>query len=139
MHTIAILLSLVFTSISGLHVYWGLGGRWGATAALPKKEDGTLVFRPGLVACFVVALGLLVFAYVCLAYIRLVPSFISHVWTSYAVFGLGSVFALRALGDFRYVGIFKRVRRTDFAQLDTQFYTPLCAIVAICLFVLALG
>jgi uncharacterized protein DUF3995 len=36
------------------------------------------------------------------------------------------VFMVRAIGDRRYVGFFKRVRGTRFARLDTRIYSPLC-------------
>ena len=39
--------------------------------------------------------------------------------------------ALRAIGDFRYVGFFKRVRDSSFARLDTLAYSPLCAGLAV--------
>jgi hypothetical protein len=41
------------------------------------------------------------------------------------------LFALRAVGDFRYVGFFKRVRGTPFGRRDTIAYSPLCAILAL--------
>ena len=43
---------------------------------------------------------------------------------------LAAAMLLRALGDFRYVGFFKRVRTGRFAELDTKFYTPLCLALA---------
>jgi hypothetical protein len=36
----------------------------------------------------------------------------------------------RAVGDFRYVGFFKRVRDSRFATLDTRVYSPLCFVLA---------
>jgi hypothetical protein len=36
---------------------------------------------------------------------------------------------LRAVGEFRYVGLFKRVRGTKFAVLDTFVYSPLCLLL----------
>jgi len=41
------------------------------------------------------------------------------------------VFALRAIGDFRHVGFFKRVRGCRFARLDTLAYSPLCTALAL--------
>jgi Protein of unknown function (DUF3995) len=49
-------------------------------------------------------------------------------WMSYALaFGL----LARAVGDFKYVGFFKRVRESRFATLDTWVYSPLCAALAL--------
>ena len=40
-------------------------------------------------------------------------------------------FAARAVGEFRYVGFFKRVRGTRFAQRDTWIFSPLCVLIAL--------
>jgi hypothetical protein len=48
------------------------------------------------------------------------------------------VFALRCLGDFRYVGLFRRVRGTDFAAMDAKLFTPLCGVYALAFVTLAL-
>ena len=37
---------------------------------------------------------------------------------------------MRAIGDFRYVGFFKRVRGSRFARMDTTLYSPLCLALA---------
>jgi len=44
---------------------------------------------------------------------------------------IAAAFALRAIGDFRYVGFFKRVRESRFARLDTFAYSPLCTLLAL--------
>jgi hypothetical protein len=44
---------------------------------------------------------------------------------------IAAAFALRAIGDFRYVGFFKRIRGSRFARLDTFAYSPLCAFLAL--------
>jgi hypothetical protein len=37
----------------------------------------------------------------------------------------------RTVGDFKYVGLFKRVRGTPFARLDTLLYSPLCLLLSL--------
>ncbi|HPG26670.1 MAG TPA: DUF3995 domain-containing protein, partial [Myxococcota bacterium] len=54
------------------------------------------------------------------------------------IWALAVLFALRAIGEFRYVGFFKRVRDTRFARLDTLVFSPLCATIAILSIALAL-
>lgn len=44
--------------------------------------------------------------------------------------GVAVVLAARGVGDFRLVGLFKRVRHTRFARLDSRVYTPLCFAIA---------
>jgi len=51
--------------------------------------------------------------------------------------GLAALLFIRAVGDFRFVGFFKKVRDSRFAQLDTVLYSPLCALLAFGIYVLA--
>ena len=41
------------------------------------------------------------------------------------------IFLLRAIGEFKYVGIFKRVKKTKFGRFDTKLFSPLCLIISI--------
>jgi hypothetical protein len=45
-------------------------------------------------------------------------------------------FLIRAIGDFNYVGFFKKQKKTIFGKADTKFYTPLCLTIAILAFIL---
>jgi hypothetical protein len=45
--------------------------------------------------------------------------------------GVATTFAARTIGEFNYVGLFKRVRGTPFARMDDRLYTPLCALMAV--------
>ncbi len=36
----------------------------------------------------------------------------------------------RAVGDFKYVGFFKKLRDSRFATLDSWLYSPLCLLLA---------
>jgi uncharacterized membrane protein len=36
---IGVILFLLFIFLSAIHFYWGLGGKWGANAAIPTKEN----------------------------------------------------------------------------------------------------
>lgn len=40
------------------------------------------------------------------------------------------IFFLRSIGDFRYVGLTKKVKGTVFARLDTLYFAPLCLLIA---------
>jgi hypothetical protein len=51
---------------------------------------------------------------------------------------LATAFVLRTIGDFRYVGLFKRERLTLFAELDGRIYTSLCGALAAGVIYLAL-
>jgi hypothetical protein len=46
-------------------------------------------------------------------------------------------FLLRAVGEFRLVGLFKRIRGTAFARWDTWLFSPLCLLIALAFFFVA--
>jgi hypothetical protein len=46
------------------------------------------------------------------------------------VWGIAAVLLIRAIGDFRYAGLTKRINDTSFARKDTRFYTPFCLALA---------
>jgi hypothetical protein len=127
---LALALFLAFAALSALHVYWGSGGRWGARASAPQKENGSAAFAPSPMSCFAVALALMGFAYACLAFAGLAPGPLGATASRFAIVGIAAVFALRVVGDFRYFGIFKRVKGTPFARMDSRCYTPLCSALA---------
>ena len=45
---------------------------------------------------------------------------------NYGLYALAIVLIIRAIGDFKYVGFFKTVKDTPFADYDTKYYSPLC-------------
>jgi hypothetical protein len=133
---VALALGIVFTALAGFHVFWALAGGAGG-AAVPTRADGTPVFRPSAGATLAVAFALLVAAAVVLGRgdVTALPG--APVVYRAATWGLGAVLCLRSVGDFRYVGVFKRERGSAFARRDTALYTPLCAALAAGVFYLA--
>jgi hypothetical protein len=138
---IASIVSAVLLAIAAVHVYWAAGGRWGAAAAVPARPGGHApdipLLQPSPLSTLAVALALIVAAGLLLGRVGIIPR-VAPAWVyTYGAFGLGGVFLLRAIGEFRYVGAFKRVRSTRFATLDTFVYTPLCAGLAAAVFYVA--
>lgn len=41
------------------------------------------------------------------------------------------LFLLRAIGEFKFIGFFKSVKRTSFGKLDNKFFSPLCLLIGI--------
>jgi hypothetical protein len=123
-------LTLVLITLAALHVVWAIRGV-GTTNAIPSRPDGTPVFRPGRIATLGVAIALTVAALLVAGRARLADTGLSPVILHVGVWGVAAAFALRTIGEFRYVGLFKRVRGTSFAQWDTRLFTPLCAAIAI--------
>ncbi len=119
--------AILFALLSGLHFYWMLGGKWGLAQALPTREDhGMRILTPGPMACLGVALGLLSFA---LYHVSLWIGFahgLPTMATKWVIWVIAGIFLLRAVGDFRYVGFFKKVKNTEFGKMDTKWYVPLC-------------
>ena len=123
-------LVLVFFSLALLHFYWAAGGMWGFESALPTTEDGSKVLAPSTLDGLVVGVGLLLFGV-----IYLITGKSSHRkrrrLIKIALWVVPLIFILRAIGDFRYVGFFKQVRATEFAQLDTLMFSPLCLVIGL--------
>lgn len=124
---------LILLVLVGVHIYWAAGGKAGKGAAVPSK-NGRPVLTPSPMITLLVAVGL--FAIAALLAVRIgwftLPAFpYQHDFVQVAVWLIAAVFALRAIGDFRYVGFFKRVRDSRFARLDTFAYTPLSAGLAL--------
>lgn len=128
---ITILLFLVFAAISALHFYWGLGGKWGSYSVVPTKDDGSPVFIPGAISTFIVAIGLLCFAVFYLIKYGLIAIGLPEFISKYGYWIIISIFILRAIGDFNYVGLFKKHKNSKFATNDTKYYSPLCLLIGI--------
>ena len=123
-------LALVLASLSGLHIYWALGGEWAMSVVIPDI-DGQRSFTPSRFATVLVAIGLAAAGVVPLVRTG-VLQFPAPSWLSQSAAGLLAViFFVRAVGDFRLVGFFKRVRGTAFARWDTFLFSPLCLLLAI--------
>jgi hypothetical protein len=120
-------LSLVLLATSGLHLWWAIRGVSPASVALPSR-DGRPVFVPTRTATSLVAAGLAAAAVVAASRGALLgPMF--RATTRGPSVALGLVFLARAIGDFRYVGFFKRVRGSRFAALDTRFFSPFSLLI----------
>jgi Protein of unknown function (DUF3995) len=122
---LAWLTASVFAGLSALHVYWAVGGRRGASVVVPERQDGRPTFRPRPVSTLVVAALLLLSAVLVLERAAVGPGLVPARLTVWGVWGLAAVVTLRAIGDFKYVGFFKRRRGTRFATHDTRYFSPL--------------
>ncbi|MBO0934334.1 DUF3995 domain-containing protein [Fibrella aquatilis] len=139
--TTALINTVILLAISGLHVYWAVGGKWGMAVATPElpQKSGEKAFTPGPLITLVVAAGLALFAVLHLAKLGWLPLPLSEKWLRYGLLAVGGIFFLRVIGDFRYVGFFKHVTDTAFAKMDTAYYVPLCLVISINAFWTAVG
>ena len=60
-------------------------------------------------------------------------------WITWLAFLLAVALVARAVGDFRLVGFFKRVRGTRFARMDSVLYAPLCLVLGVAVVYVAIG
>ncbi len=136
---ITIVLFLIFLFLSSIHIYWGFGGHWGNGAVMPTKDDNTKVMMPGLLPTFLVAFGLLGFGLFVLIKSK-VTDFNLPTWLDkYGLWIIAGIFIIRAIGEFNYVGLFKKIKHTKFGQNDTKYYSPLCLTIGILTIVLELN
>lgn len=130
---ISSLMAIVFASLSGLHVFWAFGYTWGLEAAVPQQSNTQTekALNPGPVACGIVAVGLALFSLFYANQVLNLPLLFSESIEAAMGYGIPSIFALRVIGEFKYVGLFKKVKDTTFAAMDTAYYIPLCIGIAL--------
>ena len=128
---IASILLLIFLFLSGIHFYWAFGGTWGSQSVIPTKDDFTPPKNPGIIATLIVAFGLLTFGLLPLIITDTIqfqlPGWLerSGLWIIVGIFGI------RAIGEFNYVGFFKKHKHTKFGKNDTTYYSPLCLVISL--------
>jgi hypothetical protein len=130
MMALGMAIAAVMGGLAALHVFWAFGGKLGTVAAIPTR-DGVPLLRPRHAVTLAVAGGLAGAAYVALAAVEVVPWGLPHGTLPFACAVLAVLFGGRAIGEWRYVGFFKRVRGTAFAWWDTRVFSPLCAALSI--------
>lgn len=135
-YLIVTILSVIFLFLGGIHCYWAFGGKWGGEAVIPTDPGGRKMLHPGMGACLVVFLVFMFATWLLWQYAGWVPSRVPENWVHYAVIAMMIAFFLRASGDFKYVGFFKKIRTTKFARMDTKLFSPLCLLIAVLLLVL---
>jgi Protein of unknown function (DUF3995) len=124
--------SFVFFSLSLLHFYWLLGGKMGMSAVIPTTaKPGDKIFVPSAFSTVVVAVGLLLFGLVELGNTNVFSNWLELKYFRWGNLMIAFIFLARAVGDFNYVGFFKRKRDTVFARNDTRYYSPLCLFISV--------
>jgi hypothetical protein len=129
-NVIAVALCLAFLAIAAWHLYMAFVPPKGPGGAVPSVE-GKPLFVPSRGATLGIAFMLACFAALVAATAGLISVPVRPVVLVWLSFALALGLAARALGEFRYVGFFKRVRKSRFASLDTWFYSPLCLLLAV--------
>ena len=121
------ILTYIMMLLALIHFYWAFGGKFGLDKALPTDVEGNRLLKPSKFMTFVVGFILLAFSYV--AYMLYIGD--KSPIVVYGGYGLSILFFLRFVGDFNLVGLFKKVKNTEFSKYDTWLYIPLCLFLSI--------
>ncbi|TGK20781.1 DUF3995 domain-containing protein [Leptospira fluminis] len=132
------ILVAIFVFLGSMHFYWSFGGNWGSDSAIPQLElEGRPAFLPGVFSTFIIGLAFWFTAAWVLGFSQIYPSPIGHRAHRIGLILVGAVFVLRSIGEFRYVGFFKKVKGTKFAYWDSRIYSPLCLLIGFLAFYLS--
>ncbi|MFN8007054.1 MAG: DUF3995 domain-containing protein [Terriglobia bacterium] len=133
-----VVLAVVFLVLSGWHIYMAFRNLSGDSGAVPTF-NGQPVFVPTRLGTMAVALVLLLSAILVAATGRIISLGLSPRVLAGFSYALAIGLFGRAIGEFKYVGFFKRVRGTRFATLDSFVFSPLCLVLALGLAIVALN
>src|SRR3954469_17936388 len=130
MNALPLAVSSVFVALALWHFYMAAMPGSRQSGAVPSV-DGKPLFVPSVMATVAVGVVLLLCAALVAGTANLlslgIPAFLLR-WLCYAL-ALG-LFA-RAVGEFKYLGFFKRVQGSRFARMDTLVYSPLCVALGV--------
>jgi hypothetical protein len=127
---VAALVCTIFVALALWHVRMAFTVSAGESGAVPSV-DGKPLFVPSRRSTLAVAMVLLFFAALVATTANFFDAGLSRRLLTWACGFLALGLAARAVGEFRYVGFFKRVRGSPFARMDTLVYSPLCLALAI--------
>lgn len=129
---LSILLSIIFIGLGIIHFNWVVGGKFGFSESLPTKENGERVLNPKKIDSAIVGIGLTAFGIFYFLKSGLIDVNLAEWITKYGSWIIPSIFLLRAIGEFKYVGFFKKIKNTEFGKWDTKLFSPLCLLIGIC-------
>jgi len=131
-HFLGVICVLILFSISLIHVYWAFGGTLWVDAVIPTKTANEKAMNPPKALTFLVAIVIGAFAVVYAEKIQLFALNSMPIWLQdYGLYVVASIFIIRAIGDFKYVGFFKKTKATEFAVNDTKYFSPLCLFLGV--------
>ena len=132
-------LILILLLISLLHFYWAAGGRRFADGVFPEL-DSIKLFEPPPIATAIVGFGLMAMAVIVAANLEWIHVGDWAKWTRIGLWAIAVIFLVRAIGEFNYVGLFKRKKKdTLFGKNDTRYYSPLCLLMGVLGFMVLFG
>jgi len=131
-------ITIITLIIAGLfHFYWAFGGKVGLDRVIPTK-DGKALFNPGKFLTIIVGFILLGFAWI--AYTLNSENLYLNSYSEQVIYTgwfLSLIFAIRSIGDFNMVGLFKKIKSTKFSEFDSKYFIPLTSFWSITFALLA--
>ena len=125
------ILTILFSVLAFIHFNWVFGGKWGFDKVIPSDIHGNKIFAPKTVESLAVGIVLLLMGVFYLTYSKKSTFKILNKFNNIALWIIPIIFLLRAIGDFKYVGFFKQIKGTEFANLDTMVFSPLCLFISV--------
>jgi hypothetical protein len=119
-----------FVGLAAWHFRMAMLPMTGEGGAVPSV-GGKPLFVPTRRSTVAVGVVLLLFSGLVAATSGFVPVGLPASLLAWLSYGLAAGLLARAVGEFRYVGFFKRVRGSRFARLDTLVYSPICLLLAV--------
>ncbi len=135
----------VFAALGLAHVFWAMGVRLGGDALIPRlpSADGTGGSRPAFTPSATATLAVAAALFAVAAMVGLRAGFfatpLNHPALRATIGLVALAMFIRAVGDFRLVGFFKRIKGSSFARMDSWVYSPLCVALGLGLAAVALG
>jgi len=131
MSEVALIVTVIFFLLSLIHFYWASGGKIGIEKVIPEI-DGNPAMTPGAIITIIVAIGLLGIALI--SYLLGHYELKQYEYGEYIVYSgwaLSLILIIRAIGDFKLVGFFKKVNSSEFSTYDTKYYSPFCLVTGV--------
>jgi hypothetical protein len=126
---VAIVVCSMFVVLALWHFYMAFRGSSGESATVPSLA-GKPLFVPSAISTVAVGVVLVLFAVLVAATSGMLSLGVPPRLLAWLSYGLALGLFARAVGEFKYVGFFKRVRGTRFATMDTLLYSPLCLLLS---------
>lgn len=127
---VSLLVCAIFAALGVWHFYMAFAGHVGESAAVPSR-DGKPTFVPSRGSTIAVGFVLLLFAVLVAGTSGILVVGLPIWLLTGLCYALALGLLARAVGEFNYVGFFKRVRGTPFARMDTLVYSPLCLLLSV--------
>jgi len=119
---------ITFVILACWHFFMALRPASGASAV--PSVDGKPLFTPSPAATVAVGAALLLLAALVAATAGIIHTGLQRGLLAWPCYALAAGLLARAVGDFKYLGLFKRVKGSKFATLDSFLFSPLCLLLA---------